>query len=47
LHGVAIMQDVLERTGGGMRYGPECSIARSADIGLIMEIEPSDDHGDG
>src|SRR5688500_12994447 len=46
LHGLAIMNDVLERTGGRMRLWPGMlyrALGRLADIGLITEIEPPDD----
>jgi DNA-binding PadR family transcriptional regulator len=46
LHGLAIMNDVLERTGGRMRLWPGMlyrALGRLADIGLIAEIEPPDD----
>jgi DNA-binding PadR family transcriptional regulator len=46
LPGLAIMNDVLERTGGRMRLWPGMlyrALARLADIGLITEIEPPDD----
>jgi DNA-binding PadR family transcriptional regulator len=46
LHGLAIMNDVLERTGGRMRLWPGMlyrALGRLADIGLVAEIEPPDD----
>ena len=46
LHGVAIMKDVLDRTGGRMRLWPGMlyrALGRLADIGLVTGIEPPDD----
>jgi len=46
LHGLAIMNDVLERTGGRMRLWPGMlyrALGRLADIGLVAEIEAPDD----
>jgi DNA-binding PadR family transcriptional regulator len=46
LHGLAIMNDVLERTGGRMRLWPGMlyrALGRLADIGLIAEIAPPGD----
>jgi hypothetical protein len=46
LHGLAIMNDVLDRTGGRMRLWPGMlyrALGRLADIGLVTEIEPPDD----
>jgi DNA-binding PadR family transcriptional regulator len=46
LHGLAIMNDVLERTGGRMRLWPGMlyrALGRLADIGLVTEIERPDD----
>ena len=46
LHGLAIMNDVLERTGGRMRLWPGMlyrALGRLADIGLVTEIEPPDE----
>ena len=46
LHGLAIMNDVLERTGGRMRLWPGMlyrALGRLAEVGLITEIEPPDD----
>jgi DNA-binding PadR family transcriptional regulator len=46
LHGLAIMNDVLERTGGRMRLWPGMlyrALGRLVDIGLITEIEPPED----
>jgi DNA-binding PadR family transcriptional regulator len=46
LHGLAIMNDVLERTGGRMRLWPGMlyrALGRLADIGLVTEIEPPAD----
>jgi DNA-binding PadR family transcriptional regulator len=45
LHGLAIMNDVLDRTGGRMRLWPGMlyrALGRLADIGLVTEIEPPD-----
>jgi DNA-binding PadR family transcriptional regulator len=45
LHGLAIMNDVLERSGGRMRLWPGMlyrALGRLADIGLVREIEPPD-----
>jgi DNA-binding PadR family transcriptional regulator len=46
LHGLAIMNDVLERTGGRMRLWPGMlyrALGRLADLGLLEEIEaPAD-----
>jgi DNA-binding PadR family transcriptional regulator len=41
LHGLGIMNDVLERTGGRMRLWPAMlyrNLARLADLGLVAEI---------
>ena len=46
LHGLAIMNEVLERTGGRMRLWPGMlyrALRRLDDIGLVTEIEPPDD----
>ena len=46
LHGLAIMNDVLERTGGRMRLWPGMlyrALGRLADLDLVAEIEPPDD----
>ena len=46
LHGLAIMIDVLERTGGRMRLWPGMlyrALGRLADMELVAEIEPPDD----
>jgi DNA-binding PadR family transcriptional regulator len=46
LHGLAIMNDVLERTGGRMRLWPGMlyrALGRLADTGLVTEIEPPND----
>jgi DNA-binding PadR family transcriptional regulator len=43
LHGLAIMNDVLERTGGRMRLWPGMlyrALGRLADMNLVVEIEP-------
>ena len=46
LHGLAIMNDVLERTGGRMRLWPGMlyrNLGRLVDDGLVVEIEaPAD-----
>ena len=45
LHGLAIMNDVLERTGGRMRLWPGMlyrALGRLADMNLVVEIEPPD-----
>ena len=46
LHGLAIMNDVLERTGGEMRLWPAMlyrNLGRLVDDGLVVEIEaPAD-----
>ena len=42
LHGLAIMNDVLERTGGRMRLWPGMlyrNLSRLVDDGLVVEIE--------
>jgi len=46
LHGLAIMNDVLEHTGGRMRLWPGMlyrALGRLADVGLIAQIESPDD----
>ena len=46
LHGLAIMNDVLERTGGRMRLWPGMlyrALGRLVDAGLVVEIEPPAD----
>ena len=46
LHGLAIMKDVLERTGGRTRLWPGMlyrALGRLADLGLVAEIEPPQD----
>ena len=46
LHGLAIMTDVLERTGGRMRLWPGMlyrALGRLADMSLVVEVEPPDD----
>jgi DNA-binding PadR family transcriptional regulator len=45
LHGLAIMNDVLERTGGRMRLWPGMlyrALGRLADMNLVVEIETPD-----
>jgi DNA-binding PadR family transcriptional regulator len=45
LHGLAIMTDVLECTGGRMRLWPGMlyrALGRLADMNLVVEIEPPD-----
>jgi DNA-binding PadR family transcriptional regulator len=45
LHGLAIMNDVLERTAGRMRLWPGMlyrALGRLADMSLVTEIEPPD-----
>ena len=46
LHGLAIMNDVLERTGGRMRLWPGMlyrALGRLVEIGLVSEIAPPED----
>lgn len=46
LHGLAIMNDVLERTGGRMRLWPGMlyrALGRLVDAGLVTEIGMPDD----
>lgn len=41
-HGLAIMNDVLERTGGAMKLWPGMlyrNLARLVDMGLLVEVE--------
>lgn len=50
-HGYAIMQDILERSGGRVRLSPStvyAGIKRLLDAGLIEELEerPDPDHDD-
>src|SRR5262249_15354746 len=50
-HGYAVMQDVLERTGGALRLSPSslyASIRRLLDQGLIEELDerPDPEHDD-
>ena len=43
LHGLGIMNDVLERTGGRMRLWPGMlyrALGRLTDMNLVVEIEP-------
>src|SRR5687767_8317739 len=43
LHGLAIMNEVLERTGGRMRLWPGMlyrALGRLADMRLVVEVEP-------
>ena len=50
LHGLAIMNDVLERTGGRMRLWPGMlyrNLGRLADDGLVTEIEAPADAAPG
>ena len=50
LHGLAIMNDVLERTGGRMRLWPGMlyrALGRLADMNLVVEIEPPDGRSGG
>jgi DNA-binding PadR family transcriptional regulator len=45
LHGLAIMNEVLERTGGRMRLWPGMlyrALGRLADMNLVVEVEPPD-----
>ena len=45
LHGLAIMKDVLERTGGQMRLWPVMlyrALGRLADSGLVAEVAAPD-----
>jgi DNA-binding PadR family transcriptional regulator len=45
LHGLPIMNEVLERTGGRLRLWPGMlcrALGRLADMNLIVEIEPPD-----
>jgi DNA-binding PadR family transcriptional regulator len=46
LHGLAIMNDVLDRTGGRMRLWPGMlyrALGRLADMHLVVEVEPPED----
>ena len=46
LHGTAIMEDVLERTAGGIRLWPGKlygALRDMADEGLITEVDPPED----
>jgi DNA-binding PadR family transcriptional regulator len=46
LHGLGVMNDVLERTAGHMRLWPGMlyrNLGRLADAGLVTEIEPPKD----
>ena len=46
LHGLAIMTDVLERTGGRMRLWPGMlyrALGRLTDMNLVVETDPPDD----
>lgn len=46
LHGLAIMNDVLECTGGRVRLWPGMlyrALGRLIETGLVVEIEPPDD----
>lgn len=46
LHGLAVMNDVLERTGGRMRLWPAMlyrNLARLVADGLVVEVEPPPD----
>jgi DNA-binding PadR family transcriptional regulator len=46
LHGLAIMNDVLERTGGRMRLWPGMlyrALGRLVDAALVNEVEAPDD----
>jgi DNA-binding PadR family transcriptional regulator len=43
LHGLAVMNDVLERTGGRMRLWPGMlyrALGRLVDLRLVVEIDP-------
>src|SRR5262245_2479534 len=45
LHGLGIMKEVLERTGGRMRLWPGMlyrALGRLADLNLVLEVEPPD-----
>jgi DNA-binding PadR family transcriptional regulator len=45
LHGLAVMTDVLERTGGRTRLWPGMlyrALGRLADMNLVVEIDPPD-----
>ena len=46
LHGLAIMNEVLDRTGGRMRLWPGMlyrALGRLADLQLVVEVEAPDD----
>jgi DNA-binding PadR family transcriptional regulator len=46
LHGLGIMNEVLERTGGRMRLWPAMlyrNLGRLADLGLVVEVEAPPD----
>jgi DNA-binding PadR family transcriptional regulator len=48
LHGLAVMNDVLERTGGRMRLWPGMlyrALGRLVDMNLVVEIDPPDGAG--
>lgn len=50
LHGLAIMNEVLERTGGAMKLWPGMlyrNLARLVDEGLLVEVEAPPDAGTG
>ena len=50
LHGLGIMNEVLERTGGRMRLWPAMlyrNLARLADLGLVAEVTPPPDARSG
>jgi DNA-binding PadR family transcriptional regulator len=46
LHGLGIMNEVLERTGGRMRLWPGMlyrNLGRLTDLGLVVEVEAPED----